>query len=78
LKLDAEIIVNSKDFPTAIKGAIVEVYHADSEQNKLLLQIMDFKDDVQSRGKYCYFNCFLSRILLFLILDIFIVLLYVI
>lgn len=52
--LDAELIVNSKDFPTTVKGAIVEVIHGDSEQNKLLLQIMGFKDDAQSRGKYYY------------------------
>lgn len=49
-KTDAELIVNCKDFPTAVVGTVVEVYHADSEQNKLLLQIMGFKDDPQSRG----------------------------
>jgi hypothetical protein len=48
--LDSELIVNSKDFPDAVLGDIVEVYHADSEQNKLLLQIMAFKDDTQSKG----------------------------
>lgn len=51
LILGSELIVNSKDFPNAVIGDIVEVYHADSEQNKLLLQIMAFKDDLQSKGK---------------------------
>lgn len=51
--LGSELIVNIKDFPQAVIGDIVEVYHLDSEQNKLLLQIMAFKDDVQSRGDYC-------------------------
>uniref|UniRef100_A0A2S2R9E1 DEP domain-containing protein 5 n=1 Tax=Sipha flava TaxID=143950 RepID=A0A2S2R9E1_9HEMI len=46
---NSELIVNSKDFPDAVLGDIVEVYHADSEQNKLLLQIMAFKDDTQSK-----------------------------
>lgn len=50
LLLGSELIVNSKDFPNAVLGDIVEVYHADSEQNKLLLQIMAFKDDLQSKG----------------------------
>ncbi|XP_022175308.1 GATOR complex protein DEPDC5 isoform X1 [Myzus persicae] len=45
----SELIVNIKDFPKAIIGDIVEVYHSDSEQNKLLLQIMAFKDDLQSK-----------------------------
>jgi len=50
--LGSELIVNIKDFPKAVIGDIVEVYHADSEQNKLLLQIMAFKDDLQSKGNY--------------------------
>ncbi|CAI6354849.1 unnamed protein product [Macrosiphum euphorbiae] len=45
----SELIVNIKDFPKAVIGDIVEVYHSDSEQNKLLLQIMAFKDDLQSK-----------------------------
>jgi len=52
--LGSELIVNIKDFPKAVKGDIVEVYHSDSEQNKLLLQIMAFKDDLQSKGNYCF------------------------
>jgi len=50
--LGSELIVNIKDFPKAVIGDIVEVYHSDSEQNKLLLQIMAFKDDLQSKGNY--------------------------
>lgn len=59
--LGSELIVNIKDFPKAIVGDIVEVYHSDSEQNKLLLQIMAFKDDLQSKGKlllYKFLNSF--------------------
>lgn len=52
--LDAELIVNIRDFPNAVLGDIVEVYHADSKQNKLLLQIMEIKDDVLSKGKYVF------------------------
>lgn len=50
--LDSDLIVNCKDFPNAVKGDIAEIYHADSKQNKLLLQFMTFKDDAKSRGKF--------------------------
>lgn len=49
--LDSELIVNSKDFPNAVIGDVVEVYHTGSKENVLLLQIMAFKDDIQSKGK---------------------------
>lgn len=49
--LGSELIVNRKDFPNAVEGDIVEVYHSDSEHNKLLLQILAFKDDLQSKGE---------------------------
>lgn len=32
---------------------MVEVFSENSEKNKLLLQIMAFKDDPQSKGNYC-------------------------
>jgi len=54
--LGSELIVNIKDFPKAIIGDIVEVYHSDSEQNKLLLQIMAFKDDLQSKGNILFYK----------------------
>jgi len=45
-----DLIINPKDFPSIKKGDIVEIYHSEDENSRLLLQVTSFKEDLQGRG----------------------------
>lgn len=47
-----DLIINPKDFPSIKKGDIVEIYHSEDENSRLLLQVTSFKEDLQGRGKF--------------------------
>jgi hypothetical protein len=47
-----DLIINPKDFPSIKKGDIVEIYHAEDEFSRLLLQVTSFKEDLQGRGRH--------------------------
>uniref|UniRef100_T1J2N4 DEP domain-containing protein n=1 Tax=Strigamia maritima TaxID=126957 RepID=T1J2N4_STRMM len=47
-----DLLINSKDFPSACIGDILEIYHPEDEekmQSRLLLQITSLKDDFQQK-----------------------------
>jgi hypothetical protein len=45
-----DLIINSKDFPSIKNRDIVEIYHADDEVSRLLLQVMSFKEELKLIG----------------------------
>ncbi|XP_070572864.1 GATOR1 complex protein DEPDC5-like isoform X2 [Ptychodera flava] len=46
-----ELILNPKEFPHARVGDIVEIYHPDSDDSRLLLQVKSLKESKQSSTK---------------------------
>lgn len=48
---EEEIILSPKDFPHIKVKDIVEIYHPDDVESRLLLQVHSLKDEIQTKGK---------------------------
>lgn len=47
---EEEIILSPKDFPHIKVQDIVEIYHPDDVESRLLLQVHSLKDETQTKG----------------------------
>nr|XP_011413842.2 GATOR complex protein DEPDC5 isoform X3 [Crassostrea gigas] len=48
--LNEEILINQKDVPDVIIGDVVEIYHIEDEESRLLLQVTSLSDEFQQKG----------------------------
>lgn len=48
--VEDEIILSSKDFPNIKVGDVIEIYHPQDEGCRLLLQVLNLKDEMQTKG----------------------------
>lgn len=51
IALPEDLILNPKEHPDAKIGDIVEIYHPEDENFRLLLQISGFNEELKGRGK---------------------------
>ncbi|XP_078335331.1 GATOR complex protein Iml1-like isoform X5 [Crassostrea virginica] len=48
--LNEEVLINQKDVPDVTVGDVVEIYHIEDEESRLLLQVTSLSDEFQQKG----------------------------
>ncbi|XP_062606005.1 GATOR1 complex protein DEPDC5-like isoform X1 [Saccostrea cucullata] len=48
--INEEILINQKDVPDVAIGDVVEIYHPEDEESRLLLQVASLSDEFQPKG----------------------------
>ncbi|XP_056008596.1 GATOR complex protein DEPDC5-like isoform X2 [Ostrea edulis] len=48
--LNEEILINQKDVSDVVVGDVVEIYHIEDEESRLLLQVASLSDEFQQKG----------------------------